>query len=148
MIPREITLGWLSIDLSDDKSPLVQVMAWCREATKPLLYPILTQFYPLPKPYGITRTQWVKTGIKGPSGARSMIGTQAPEYENTNTKIAPPFCDFETLHARLLTSHANSIWSICLDKYVMEQIPQYEKGFLRTSPGAWHVRKSPDNVQI
>ena len=29
----EIVLRWLSLDLSDDKSTLVQVMAWCHQAT-------------------------------------------------------------------------------------------------------------------
>ena len=30
---REIALTWTSLDLNDDKSRLVQVMAWCRQAT-------------------------------------------------------------------------------------------------------------------
>ena len=29
----EIALGWMSLDLTDDKSTLVQVVAWCRQAT-------------------------------------------------------------------------------------------------------------------
>ena len=32
-IPSDIALRWLSINLNDDKSTLVQVMAWCRLAT-------------------------------------------------------------------------------------------------------------------
>ena len=31
-ISSEIALTWTSLDLSDDKSTLVQVMAWCRQA--------------------------------------------------------------------------------------------------------------------
>ena len=29
----EIALIWMSLDFNDDQSPLVQVMAWCRQAT-------------------------------------------------------------------------------------------------------------------
>ena len=31
-IAYKIVLRWISLDLSDDKSTLVQVMAWCRQA--------------------------------------------------------------------------------------------------------------------
>ena len=45
-------------DLTDDKSTLVQVMAWCHQATSHYL----NQCWPRsPTPYGITRPQWVKT---------------------------------------------------------------------------------------
>ena len=32
-ISCELALRWMSLDLTDDKSTLVQVMAWCRQAT-------------------------------------------------------------------------------------------------------------------
>ena len=32
-ISYEIALRWMSLDLTDDKSTLVQVMAWCRQAS-------------------------------------------------------------------------------------------------------------------
>ena len=32
-ISNEIALRWMPLDLTDDKSTLVQVMAWCRQAT-------------------------------------------------------------------------------------------------------------------
>ena len=56
-ILSEIALRWTSLNLSDDKSTLVQVMAWCRQATSHYL----NQSWPrsLP-PYGVTRPQWVK----------------------------------------------------------------------------------------
>ena len=45
-------------NLSDDKSTLVQVMAWCHQATSHYL----NQCWPRsPTPYGITRPQWVNT---------------------------------------------------------------------------------------
>ena len=57
-ISNEIVLRWTSPDLSDDKSTLVQVMAWCRQA--PSHY--LKQCWPTSLPlYGVTRPQWVNS---------------------------------------------------------------------------------------
>ena len=49
-------LRWMPHDLTDDKSTLVQVMAWCRQATSHYL----NQCWPRsPTPYAVTRPQWV-----------------------------------------------------------------------------------------
>ena len=57
-ISCELTLRWMSLDLTDDKSALVQVMAWCHQATSHYL----SQCWPKSlSPYGVTRPQWVKT---------------------------------------------------------------------------------------
>ena len=49
-------LRWMPQDLTDDKSTLVQVMAWCHQATSHYL----SQCWLSPlSPYGFTRTQWV-----------------------------------------------------------------------------------------
>ena len=51
-------LCWMPQDLTDYKSTLVQVMAWCRQATSHYL----SQCWPRSmSPYGVTRPQWVKT---------------------------------------------------------------------------------------
>ena len=51
-----IALIWMSLDYTDDQSTLVQVMAWCRQATSHYL----SQSSPRSLlPYGITRPQWV-----------------------------------------------------------------------------------------
>ena len=48
----------MSQGLTDDKSTLVQVMAWCRQATSHYL----SQFWPRSmSPYGVTRPQWVNS---------------------------------------------------------------------------------------
>ena len=48
---------WMPWNLTDDKSTLVQVMAWCHQATSHCL----SQGWPCSmSPYGITRPQWVK----------------------------------------------------------------------------------------
>ena len=58
-ISCEIVLTWTPQDLTDDKSTLVQVMAWCRQATSHYL----SQYWPCSlSPYGITRPEWVKDG--------------------------------------------------------------------------------------
>ena len=56
-ISCEITLTWKPQDLTDDKSTLIQVMAWCRQATSHYL----SQCWPSSlSPYGVTRPLWVK----------------------------------------------------------------------------------------
>ena len=55
-ISCELVLRWMSLDLTDDKSTLVQVIVWCRQATSHYL----SQYWPRSlSPYGITRPQWV-----------------------------------------------------------------------------------------
>ena len=55
----EMALRWMSLDLTDDMSKLLQVMAWCHQA--PSHY--LSQCWPRSLlPYGITRPQWVLIG--------------------------------------------------------------------------------------
>ena len=59
-ISYEIALRWMPLDLTDDKATLVQVMAWCREATSHYL----SQCWPKSmSPNGVTRPQWVKWSI-------------------------------------------------------------------------------------
>ena len=59
-------LRWMPHDLTDDKSTLVQVMAWCRQATSDYLSQCCLSPLSL---YGVARPQWVKSvlgfGIKG-----------------------------------------------------------------------------------
>ena len=55
-ISCEIALIWISLDFTDDQSALVQVMAWCRQATSHYL----SQCWPRSlSPCGVTRPQWV-----------------------------------------------------------------------------------------
>ena len=56
-ISCEIHLIWMLFDFTDDQSRLVQVMAWCRQATSHYL----SQCWPRSlMPYGVTRPQWEK----------------------------------------------------------------------------------------
>ena len=66
----EPALRWMSLDLTDDKSTLVQVMAWCRQATSHYL----SQCWPRSlSPYGVTRPQWVKTPSLYWEGLKALV---------------------------------------------------------------------------
>ena len=57
-ISCEIALIWMSLDLTDDQSTLVQVMAWYRQATSHYL----GQCWPRSlSTYGVTRPEWVNS---------------------------------------------------------------------------------------
>ena len=59
-ISSEIALRWTSLDHNDDKSTLVQVMAWCHQAASHYL----SQCWPRSlSPYGVIRPQWVKQAL-------------------------------------------------------------------------------------
>ena len=62
-ISCEIALRWMPQDFTDDKSTLVQVMAWCRQASSHYL----SQCWPRSMlPNGVTRPQWVNRVITAP----------------------------------------------------------------------------------
>ena len=55
-ISCKIALRWMLLDLTGDKSTLVQVMAWCPQATNHYLSQCWPRFM---SPYDVTRPQWV-----------------------------------------------------------------------------------------
>ena len=60
-ISCEIALIWMTLDFTDDQSTLVQVMAWCHQATSHYL----SQCWPRSlSPSGVTRPQWVKLVLR------------------------------------------------------------------------------------
>ena len=60
-ISCRLALIWMSLNFTDDQSTLVQVMAWCRQATSH--YP--SQYWPRSlSAYGVTRPQWVNKYLK------------------------------------------------------------------------------------
>ena len=59
--PHDNALWWMPQDLTDDKSTLVQGMAWCRQATSHYL----SQCWSRPmSPNGVTRPQWVNLTVR------------------------------------------------------------------------------------
>ena len=75
---------WTPQDLTNDKSNLVQVMAWCRQATSHYL----SQCWPRSlSPHGITKPQWVK--IYGPkNGAYCHFFFQIHTYISVNLRLS------------------------------------------------------------
>ena len=68
-ISCEIALIWMSLNFTEDHSTLVQVMAWCRQATSHYL----SQCWPRSlSPCGVTRPQWVNVGYSIPLLAGSV----------------------------------------------------------------------------
>ena len=59
-ISCEIALIWMSLDFTDNQSTLVQVMAWCHQATSHYLSQCWLRSASL---YGVTRLQWVNYRI-------------------------------------------------------------------------------------
>ena len=77
---------WMPWDLTDDKSTLVQVMAWCHQTC-------LSQCWPRSKStYGVTRPQWVKSmpwlSMPGKSmvNGTSSCGTDRVILEYSSTR--------------------------------------------------------------
>ena len=60
VISCEIPLSWMSLDLIDDKAILLQVMAWCRQATSHYLNKCWPRSV---SSYGVTRPKWVNSLI-------------------------------------------------------------------------------------
>ena len=57
----EIALSWLSLELTDDKSVLVQVMTWVSSGNMPLPKPMFTQLYVAIWQH--TSPQWVQPSL-------------------------------------------------------------------------------------
>ena len=77
-ISCEIALRGFSLDLTDDKSTLVQVMAWCHQATSHYL----SQCWPKSmSPYNVTRPQWVNELPVNILQLMDVNTTQDPELQ-------------------------------------------------------------------
>ena len=89
-IAYEIALRWMPLDLSDDKSTLVQVRAWCRQATSHYL----SQCWPRSmSPNGITRPHWVKFNCL-PRTSMSITAKLVEPYKNIQpTRVRAVFND-------------------------------------------------------
>ena len=60
-ISCEIVLIWMSLDFTNDQSTLVQVMAWCHQATSHYLSQCWPRSLSL---YGVIRPQWVNSNLQ------------------------------------------------------------------------------------
>ena len=86
---KDNALRWMPWDLNDDKSTLVQVMAWCRQATSHYL----SQCWPSSmSPYGVTRPQWVN--YKYQTSILSDL-TEGPPMPPTHLALTKGQCQIE-----------------------------------------------------
>ena len=69
-ISCEMVRRWMSMDLTGDESTLVQVMAWCRQATSHYLNQCWLSYM---TSYGVTRPQWVKIWVFPKIGSAQSI---------------------------------------------------------------------------
>ena len=67
----------MSMDLTDDMSTLVQVMAWCHQASSHYL----SQCWPRSMPYGITRPQWRFYSVTHPPRSLFSANDEQRRYQ-------------------------------------------------------------------
>ena len=78
----EIALIWMSLDFTDDQSTLVQVKAWCRQATSRYLNQCWHRSL---SSYGVTRPQLVNDLYRTQTWAYSVYFLQnKTQYENVS----------------------------------------------------------------
>ena len=89
-VSYEIALRWMPLDLTADKSTLVQVMAWCRQATSHYL----SRCWPRSmSPNGVTRPQWVTWTLRNKflwNQNEKAIFVKENEFKNVG-KMGPCF---------------------------------------------------------
>ena len=93
-ISYEVSLRWMPLDLTNDKSTLVQVMAWCRQATSHYLI----QCWPRSmSPNGVTRPQWVNDELLTTHYLNQWW--QSPVMPNTHSS---QWVDIQSVHLEVL----------------------------------------------
>ena len=83
-ISCKTVLKLMPMDLTDGKSTLVHVMAWCRQATSHYLSQCWPRFMP---PYGVTRPQWINVTCLF-SGLKISIMIQRSRLRRPISKIS------------------------------------------------------------
>ena len=99
----------MPLELTDDKSTLVQVMAWCRQATSHYL----SQRWPRSmSPNGVTRPQWVE--CKRPLGSMASMCS-------TNSKVGSDIIICQVALSHYLNQHCFIINEILLHEFIWSQ---------------------------
>ena len=80
----EIALRWMPHNFTNEKSILVQVMAWCRQATSHCLNQCWPRSMP---PYDVTSTQWVKLACCFPLSNYSDVTCAAWPLKSPSTLL-------------------------------------------------------------
>ena len=129
----------MPLDLTDDKSTLVQVMAWCFQS--PSHY--LSQCWPRSlSPYGVTRPQWVKTAFTVMFMTLIIIQITCLPSNNMFVMYAAMTCPASTTPIRTVVSlltptpklasnvHGNPSWS--MRSYNSKMMSWHENVFCTT----------------
>ena len=100
-------LRWMPQNLTDDKLTLVQVMAWCRQATSHYL----NQCWPRsPTPYGITRPQWVKN-----HGGVTLVNKLTMRlWEQSNSFDKVTYIRYFNFFSHIYNSFHLNLWNVAL----------------------------------
>ena len=124
-ISSEITLRSTSLDLSDDKSILVQVMAWCHQATSHYLNQCWPRSLP---PYDIARPQRVNN---------HSIDIVFPEYYGLSSRTVVKshrFLKSFLYYIQVQLPWESNWWSVVIDffksinlRLFMMSVHQYKK---------------------
>ena len=95
------------LGLADDKSTLVQVMAWCRQTTSHYL----SQCWPSSmSPYGVTRPEWVNNG-ESHHDLDTLSTSLALPLEIQHSLVDSQLCETFIFHLILLLA-----WTSCWTK--------------------------------
>ena len=110
-----IALIWMLLDFIDDQSALVQVMAWCHQATSHYL----SQYWPRSmSPNGVTRPQWVEYGIAFIGLIFSQVyyiySSSLPEKLHCRHLLVTLFRSYHTCYSNHLSLAFASQWNLIL----------------------------------
>ena len=112
-ISCKLALRWMSLDLTDDKSTLVQVMAWCHQATRHYL----SEWWPKPlSPYGVTRPQWVK-----------MLSHQYRNFHHKDKTISWPSYSYNHYTEKMASSFNLSLLQYQDDVLSIKELPLWRR---------------------
>ena len=109
-ISCKMVLKWMPMDLTDSKSTLVQVMAWCRQATSHYM----SQCWPRSlSPYGVIRPQWVKNPVIPTMPASYpciMVWPSDTRVRVMTLTLALTFSSVLTFHIEEILHHNRCHW--------------------------------------
>ena len=103
----------MPLDLTDDKSTLVQVMAWWRQAASHYLIQCWPRFM---LPYGVTRPQWVKGTPRGPCCHMASVGHNDLINYGTSVPLCIPLRNICSLLKMDMAMHT----SVCTEPWWVE----------------------------
>ena len=99
-------LSWMSLNLTGDKSTLVQVMAWCRQATSHYLKHC---WHRSMSPYGVTRPQYVKCCTSNADKTNSYMHIKYA-VKNVAAKVQMPWTNRQNSKSKQIPSNY-TVWA-------------------------------------